>query len=165
MVADSRMINVGGHKVGVLGLDEVLEDMAPDFAQRPDQEVAAELMRRLKARNYIPAGAEERYAAAFLREFRRYLGQPYEAEARQGLEVRILGPGCPNCRQLHERVIRVLSRMGLSADVEKVEDTQAIAASGVLVTPALVINDKVVSSGRLPREDDIRHWLQEADKP
>ncbi len=163
-MGDSRIINVGGIKIGVNGLDQVLADMAAEFADRPDDEVAAEMFARLEPRNYFASGARDEYAAALVREFHRHLGRPLEPEADQGLEVKVLGPGCPNCQQLYQRVVKVLTELSMAADVEQVKDTGAIAASGVLVTPGLVINGQVVSTGKVPAEGQIRRWLQDNDK-
>lgn len=163
-MAESRIINVGGIKVGINGLDQALEDMAEQFADSPDDKVAEELLARLGRRNYFAAKARDEYAAALAREFRRHLGQPFEPAAAMGLEVRILGPGCPRCEQLYERVMKVVTEMGLAADVDKVKDTGEIAASGVLVTPGLMVNGKVMSSGKVPGADQIKSWLSAGDQ-
>ena len=159
-MTDSRIINVGGTKVGINGLDQAIAEMAEEYARRSDPEVAAEMLLRLDERNYIASAARDKYAAAFVREFRKALGQPHEADSSGGLEVRIVGPGCPRCDQLFGRVAKVLTELGMGADLEKITDAKAIAATGVLVTPGLMINGKVVSSGKVPGEKEIRQWLQ-----
>lgn len=159
---DIKKIKVNGLSVGLRGIDEVIASMESEYSDRPDPEIGAEMLARLETRNYIAASARDNYAAAFAREFRKALGQPYEEEAG-GLEVRIIGPGCPRCDQLYERVVKVMSQLNLAADLEKVKDAKAIAATGVLVTPGLIINGKVVSTGRVPGENDISRWLADAD--
>jgi small redox-active disulfide protein 2 len=156
---DIKKINVGGVPIGIRGLDQVIAELEAEFADRPDEEVAAEMMARLGTRNYFAPPAREEYAAAFVREFRKALGQPYEPEVCRGLEVKILGPGCPRCQQLYERVVKVLTELGRGADLEKVTEAKAIASSGVLVTPGLVINGQVVSVGKVPSEKELRQWL------
>lgn len=163
-MADSRIINVGGDRIGLRGLDETLEAMAPAFADRSDKEVAAEMLDRLGERNYLAPSALDEYAAAFVREFRKHQGQDYESDGPGGLEVKILGPGCPQCDQLYQRVAKVLSAMGLAADLEAVKDAKAIAASGVSVTPGLMVNGKVVSVGKMPGEGQIKHWLKKSQR-
>ena len=93
-MAESRVINVGGDNIGIRGLDQVLEEMAGQFAHRPDQEVAAEMLSRLENRNYFSPRYLDQYAAALVREFRRHLGQPHKPEARKVAEVKIPRPGC-----------------------------------------------------------------------
>ena len=161
-MSEIKAIKVGGVSVGLVGLDEILEEMAPQWAQRDDQAVASELLRRVSTRNYISPNAQADYAVALVREFRRHLGQPYEPAPRQGLEVKVLGPGCPRCHELRERVFRVLTSMGLAVELEEVKDLAEITARGVVVTPALIINDQVVCSGRVPSEAQIKGWLSQA---
>ena len=73
--------------------------------------------------------------------------------------VKILGPGCTNCANL-ERVTReALAELGLDATVEKVTDYPTIAGYGVMSTPGLVIDEKVVISGRVPRTPEVKMLL------
>jgi small redox-active disulfide protein 2 len=76
------------------------------------------------------------------------------------LEIKILGTGCPNCKELERRVRAVLAGLGVAADVEKVTDIQKITEFKILSTPGLVINGRVVSSGRVPRAEEIRDWIR-----
>jgi small redox-active disulfide protein 2 len=73
--------------------------------------------------------------------------------------VKILGPGCANCRKLEAVAREAAASAGIDAEFTKVTDIDAILAYDVLSTPGLVINDKVVSSGRIPSQNEIRHWL------
>lgn len=157
---DIKKINIGGTPIGISELDQVIAEMTLEYASRSDSEVASEMLARLEKRNYIASAARDEYAAAFVREFRKALGQPYEADSSGGLEVRIVGPGCPRCDQLFGRMLKVLTELGMGADLDKVTDAKAIAATGVLVTPGLIINGKVVSTGKVPSEKEIRQWLQ-----
>jgi small redox-active disulfide protein 2 len=63
--------------------------------------------------------------------------------------VKVLGPGCKNCIALEKATHEAIDRLGLDATVEKVTDYAAIAGYGVVATPALVVDDQVVSSGRV----------------
>lgn len=73
--------------------------------------------------------------------------------------VKVLGPGCKNCVNL-ERVTReAIDALGLDATVEKVTDYPTIAGYGVMSTPALVVDEKVVSSGRVPTAAEVRELL------
>jgi small redox-active disulfide protein 2 len=77
--------------------------------------------------------------------------------------VKILGPGCANCKNL-ERVTReALAELGVDAVVEKVEDYPTIVGYGVMSTPGLVVDEKVLVSGRVPRPAEIRELLTTAN--
>jgi small redox-active disulfide protein 2 len=73
--------------------------------------------------------------------------------------VKILGPGCANCRKLEAVAREAAASAGIDAEFTKVTDIDAILAYDVLSTPGLIINDKVVSSGRIPSQAEIRQWL------
>jgi small redox-active disulfide protein 2 len=73
--------------------------------------------------------------------------------------IKVLGPGCTSCVAL-ERVTReAVDALGLDASVEKVEDYPTIAAYGVMSTPALVVDGRVLFSGRVPRAAQVREIL------
>jgi small redox-active disulfide protein 2 len=73
--------------------------------------------------------------------------------------VKILGPGCTNCQNLERAAREAIAELGLDATVEKVTDYPAIAAYGVMATPGLVVDEKVVVSGRVPRTSEIKMLL------
>ena len=76
------------------------------------------------------------------------------------MEIKILGPGCPKCKQTMDLVTEALAESGVIAKVEKVTDMLQIAQHGVLGTPAVVINGDVKSFGKVPKKDDIIKWLK-----
>jgi small redox-active disulfide protein 2 len=73
--------------------------------------------------------------------------------------VKILGPGCANCRKLEAIAREAASEAGIEAEFVKVTDMQAIIAYDLLATPGLVIDEKLVSSGRIPSQAEVRQWL------
>ena len=75
------------------------------------------------------------------------------------MDIKVLGTGCPKCKALEKAVINSLSELHLQADVSKVEDIMEIMQFGVMQTPALVINGKVVLSGRLPKDQELKSLL------
>jgi small redox-active disulfide protein 2 len=75
------------------------------------------------------------------------------------LTVKILGPGCANCRKLESVARDAAANAGVDAVFEKVSDMKAIMAFDLMSTPGLVINDKLVSSGRIPTQAEVRQWL------
>jgi len=80
------------------------------------------------------------------------------------LNIKVLGPGCPNCQRLAQVVYDVLEELGLEASIEKVTKYPDILKYNILATPGLVINGKVVSAGRIPSKVEVRAWLQAAEK-
>jgi small redox-active disulfide protein 2 len=75
------------------------------------------------------------------------------------MEIKVLGTGCANCKTLEKSVYNALAEMNFDANVEKVEDIVKIMAYGVMRTPALVINEKVVLSGRVPSVKEIKEII------
>jgi small redox-active disulfide protein 2 len=75
------------------------------------------------------------------------------------LTIKILGPGCANCRKLEEVARAAASGARVEAEFVKVTDMKDIVAYDVLKTPGLVINEKLVSSGRIPTKAEIQQWL------
>jgi small redox-active disulfide protein 2 len=78
------------------------------------------------------------------------------------VHVKILGPGCKNCRTLETRTHEALASLGLDAQVEKVTDIGAIAGYGVMSTPGLVVDETLLVSGRVPTTAEITTMLSAA---
>lgn len=76
------------------------------------------------------------------------------------VRIKVLGPGCKNCRLLEAHVKLALERMGLNIEVEKVTEISQILAYGVMKTPALVIGEEVVVSGFVPSPRQIQEMLE-----
>jgi small redox-active disulfide protein 2 len=74
-------------------------------------------------------------------------------------KVEVLGPGCARCRETHRVVRHVVEQAGLAIEVEKSESTARMVELGVLVTPAVAVDGKVVLSGRIPKADEIKQLL------
>ncbi|MGD9041205.1 MAG: thioredoxin family protein [Desulfobacteraceae bacterium] len=156
---DVMQIKVDTFTVGIIGLKAVMEEMAREFADKPDEEIQSELLKRLSRRNYISNKAKDGYAKAFLREFRKFLGRPYEEGISGGLEIKVLGAGCPQCDKLEQQLMAVVAETGILADIDHVRDIKEIAKHGVFGTPAVVIDGKVKSVGKIPSRDEIKSWL------
>ena len=154
-------IKVGQFNVGIVGLKAALEE-ATQTDLSSNNALSKYLLERLKSKNYIPPRSEDKYTAAFLREYRKHVGEPIEAEEPQGLEVKVLGPGCPNCDKLEQMVYQVMETENIIGSVEHVRDLEEIASYGLVGLPALVINGEVKSVGRFPRESQLRDWLEQA---
>jgi small redox-active disulfide protein 2 len=78
------------------------------------------------------------------------------------IEIRVLGPGCANCKRLEQITQRVVDSLAIEANIVKVTNYAEIVDLGVMSTPGLVINNKVVSSGRIPSMEEVEDWVKEA---
>ncbi len=76
------------------------------------------------------------------------------------MEIKVLGPGCRNCVTLEKVSREVVKELGLNATIKKVEDYAAIASYGVMSTPALVVDGKVILSGRVPTRSHLKEVLK-----
>lgn len=159
---DITQISLGRYKVGITGLKEAIEDVK-SLKGRTEAEIAQALLEKLKPKNYIPAPAQEDYKKAFLKEFKKAIGEKV-VEERQWLSIKILGPGCPNCEALEQLVMATVADLNLPAEVDHVRDRQEIMALGVFGTPALVINDEVKAVGQMPTQAMLKQWLLEGSQ-
>jgi small redox-active disulfide protein 2 len=75
------------------------------------------------------------------------------------MEIKILGTGCPNCKKLEKATMDTVTALGLNATVSKVDDIMKIMEYGILRTPGLVIDEKVVVSGRVPSTEELKQLL------
>jgi len=78
------------------------------------------------------------------------------------LTIKVLGSGCANCKRLEQIVRKAVKNMAVEAEVVKVTDYQDILQYEILSTPGLVINEKVVSSGRIPTEPEVMTFMANA---
>ena len=75
------------------------------------------------------------------------------------MKIEILGMGCPKCKMLYENAKKAVSETGIQAEVLKVEDMDKITDYGVMMTPALVIDGEIKTTGKVPQAEDIKRWL------
>jgi small redox-active disulfide protein 2 len=78
------------------------------------------------------------------------------------MEIKVLGTGCARCKQTEDIVRNAAAEADVAADIEKVTDIQKIAQYGVFGTPAVVVNGKVKSVGKIPKKEEVLAWLAEA---
>jgi small redox-active disulfide protein 2 len=78
------------------------------------------------------------------------------------LDIKVLGPGCSNCVKVEQVARKVVTMMGMDAQITKVTDWAEIQKYPILATPGLVVNDKVVCAGRIPGEAEVTTWLVDA---
>lgn len=155
----AKIVKIGGVSVGLAGLDAAIAKVRasdPDGLKGPE-DAALEVLAILEEKNYVPAAARDAYIDAI----KRLLTGAGGGDDPQGLSIRILGPGCVSCNRLEEIVRSVLDQKGIAADIEHVKDLDEIWRYGVISTPALVINERVLCSGRLPARCNVEEWLHE----
>lgn len=75
--------------------------------------------------------------------------------------IKVYGTGCARCKNLEALCYNALQELNINADVQKITDLQEIVKSGIMSTPGLEINGKVISSGRVPTKETLIHWIQE----
>ncbi len=78
------------------------------------------------------------------------------------LTIKVLGSGCANCKRVEQIVRKTITDMGIEAEVVKVTEYAEIMAYNVMSTPGLVINEKIVSTGRIPAPAEVTTWLTNA---
>jgi small redox-active disulfide protein 2 len=78
------------------------------------------------------------------------------------LQIKVLGPGCPNCEKVEAAAKKAVANFGVEANIEKVTDYGEIMSYNVLSTPGLVINEKLVSAGRIPDDAEVSTWVANA---
>lgn len=76
------------------------------------------------------------------------------------MNIKILGPGCKNCKKLEANTREALSELGIEATIEKVENMEEIMAYGIMSTPALVVDEQVKFSGKTPSVKELKKYLQ-----
>lgn len=77
------------------------------------------------------------------------------------MKIKVLGTGCPKCKKLYSEAEKAVKEAGVSAELEKVENIDDIMNYGVMMTPALVIDDEVKASGRVAPSSEIAKWIKE----
>ncbi len=150
-------IIIGGKSIGLFGLETALSNVKQLIKAEglDSQEAAERLFDFIEKKNYIPPSSKDDY----LRAFKRLLeGQKEKAQTKP---IRILGPGCIGCNKLEQLVLEVLAEQNIAADILHVTDKDEIWRYGVMKTPALVVGDKVLSSGIIPTSAQIKSWLLE----
>jgi small redox-active disulfide protein 2 len=75
------------------------------------------------------------------------------------MDIKVLGPGCPKCKETERLVREVVAESSVDAKIEKVTDLMKIAGYGVFGTPAVVVEGEVKSVGKIPKKEEIKTWI------
>ena len=78
------------------------------------------------------------------------------------LHIKVVGSGCPNCQKLADLCREVITENNMNAQIEKVTEFQKFAELGIFMTPGLLINNKVMSSGKIPTKSTLEKWMKSA---
>jgi len=161
---DVTQIRIGKFATGIIGWKAALVQAVQQGKELDDTQIAEFLVQILSQHNYIEARMKQAYAQAFLREYKKHIGEPMAGSARQGIEIKVLGRGCAQCDRLEQEVMAVMAETGIVADLEHVRDLAQIGRYGVLGAPALVIDGQVKAVGSVPPKPKIKAWIEAAAK-
>ena len=75
------------------------------------------------------------------------------------MKIKVVGPGCARCQLLGKRVNEVVKELGIDAEVEEVKDIKKIIEYSILTTPGLIIDEKIVCSGRVPSKAEVTTYI------
>jgi len=78
------------------------------------------------------------------------------------MKIKVLGPGCARCQQLEKTTREVVKELGIDAEVEEIKDMKKILEYPILTTPGLVIDEKLVCSGRVPTKSEVTTFITTA---
>ena len=74
-------------------------------------------------------------------------------------EVKVLGPGCPRCQELMEQTQKAVQELGIECSVEKITDIEQITSYGVMMTPALIVDNQVKVTGKVPSLEVLKNMI------
>ena len=153
-------MRVGQKMIGLTGLEEIFQALkdSPGFPE----DLQEELLRRVAAKNYLPAALRGDYRSALWREFRRFRGEAVDADAPVGLEIKLLGLGCFGCQQFYQRVVNILADRRIQAGLDYITDPALLKDYDLRTFPALLINGRVAVAGRIPDLGELERILVEA---
>ncbi len=80
------------------------------------------------------------------------------------LSIKVIGTGCPNCIKLKDLCNEVVNENNLDAEILSVTDMNEFGELGIFITPGLIVNDKVLSQGKIPTKSTLIHWLEKIDQ-
>jgi len=159
-----RQIGIDGFTVGIIGLDEVFDEVRL-MKIADEAELKKIIFEKIQSRNYVAPGQEDAYREDLFDEYLVFTGRQKSRTRKPGVtEARVYGAGCPRCKMLDRMVMEVIADKGLTVDYRYVTDVREIAATGILGSPALAINGKIVAVGNVPSRSQLEKILMEAEE-
>lgn len=159
---DITQIRIGQHMTGIIGLKEALAEVVSRDTGLNDEQIGTSLLEILSKQNYIETGLTDVYKKAFVDAYKKHIGAPVTETSGHALQIKVLGPGCPQCDRLEMELMSVMSQTGIAAELEHVRDLAEIARFGVMGSPALIIDGKVMAVGSVPSRERIKTWVVQA---
>ncbi len=153
-------VRVGQKMIGLTGLEEIFQALK-DSPESPE-DLQEEMLRRVAAKNYLPASLRPDYRSALWREFRRFRGEAVEKDAPAGLEIELLGLGCFGCQRFHQQVVNILADRRIQAGLDYITNPARLRDYDIRTFPALLINGRVAVAGRIPEPAELERILVEA---
>ncbi len=160
MSEEITQLNIGGNRIGIIGLSNVIEEVKP-LKLENDAELQRVLLGKVKQQNYVPDTRIEEYSQALLREYKKSLGLKVEEQPLSKTSIRILGPGCSACEKMEQDIKSILTELNIGADVQHIRDVKQIAEYGMVRTPTLVINKEIVLNGRSLPKSQLRNLIEQ----
>ena len=157
-----KQVMINGCLIGISGLDAAINNISSTSQGKSDEDILNAMLELVSAVNYIPSVARNDYGMALLREYHKSQNLPVSDEPAHGFSILVLGMSCARCNQLENDVRDLLSEMKIAADLRHITDIKEMDRHGVLGSPALIINNKVVSVGEVPPKSKIRQWIIDA---
>jgi len=154
-------IRVGKHRTGVVGLEEALIEVREEYDNFSDQMIGEIMVEKLSKKNYIPSADANLYESAFLHEYKKFIGEPVPEIPVNGIEIKVLGAGCPTCDRLEQDLMGVIEELSVQASLEHIRDVKKISQYRVMGVPAIVINDKVKTEGSVPSKAQLKEIIRE----
>ena len=158
-----RKLRVGDRVISVAALDQVLQSAFEEGWQPAQYDLPQRLLAGLRATgNYIAPSAEAAYASGLVAAYREFFNahRPTTRGAQGGtVKIEILGPGCARCRATEENVRQALAELKVEAEVVHITDMLEIGRRRVMLTPGVIIDGQLRSSGRIPEVKEIKDWL------
>lgn len=154
---------------GLTGLDELFERLFGEGKTPDSTSLGDDLVHGIRAAgNYIAPKEEDAYAETLLKLFReeyesrRCTSMPVTSNTGGCMKIEILGPGCARCRATEENVRTAIAELNLEAEIVHITDLLEISKRRVMLTPGVIVDGKIVSSGRIPDVKEIKEWFTTA---
>lgn len=152
-----KTVVINGKQVGIVDLDEVFE-RAKEKNFKSEEEIKDFILSEVKNKNYIPPSLERTYREELYEEFLISSGKR-ERKTSDTPRIRLYGVGCPRCEGMNRTILEVISEKNLAVDYQYVKDINEMKKIGIMASPSLIINDKLVSAGRVLTKREIEGLL------